>query len=201
MHLINRAKNIITRPNTEWDIISAESPNTNSILTNYVIPLVGAAAVAAFIGYAFIGINMFGYRIRGINWGLYQGLTVFITGILSVFITSYVMDALAPSFNSEKSQPRSFQLVAYSFTPAWVGGLLAIIPGLAILGSLFGIYGLYLLYLGLPKLKNTPPDKHVGYFVVTLLITIVVYMVIGWILNTVLLNLFGLSYGSPLSTF
>jgi Yip1 domain len=195
MNLITRAKGIIASPNHEWDITRSEAPNINQIITGYVIPLAGAAAIAAFIGYAFIGINVFGYRVGGMNWGLSQALTIFLGALLSVFITSLVIDQLAPSFSSEKNFGRSLQLVAYSFTPAWIGGLLAVIPALAFIGGIFGLYGLYLLYLGLPKLKNTPEDKRVGYFVVTILVTIVIYFVIGWILTSILMNIFNLSYG------
>ena len=195
MNLIARAKGIIASPNHEWDVTRTESPNINQIITGYVVPLAGAAAIAAFIGYAFVGVNFFGYRVSGVDWGLYQALTVFLGALLSVFITALVIDQLAPSFNSEKNFGRSLQLVAYSFTPAWIGGLLAVIPALALIGGLFGLYGLYLLYLGLPKLKNTPEDKRVGYFVVTILITIVVYFVIGWILTSIFMSVFNLSYG------
>lgn len=65
MNLIERIKNIITRPNVEWDIIRTEPPEVNKIFTGYVIPLAGAAAIAAFIGFALIGINMFGIRVSG----------------------------------------------------------------------------------------------------------------------------------------
>ena len=195
MNLISRAKGIIASPNHEWDVTKNEAPNTNQIITGYVIPLAGAAAIAAFIGYAFIGINVFGYRISGMDWGISQALTVFIGALCSVVVTAIVIDQLAPSFNSEKNFGRSLQLVEYSFTPAWIGGLLAVIPSLSFIGGLFGLYGLYLLYLGLPKLKDTPEDKRVSYFVITILVTIVIYIVIGWLLTTLLTSIFGLSYG------
>jgi Yip1 domain len=196
MNLIERAKNIILAPAKEWDVVNSEEPNVPGILTGYVLPLAGAAAAAAFIGYAFIGINVgFGVRMKGMDWGLYSAITVLAQALLSVFVSSFIIDALAPSFGSEKNMGRSVQLVAYSFTPGWIGGLLAIIPSLSIIGGLAGIYGLYLMYLGLPKLKKTPADKHVTYFVVSLLVMIVVYFVIGLILTKILLSVFGLSYG------
>ena len=193
MNLIDRVKNIIVTPNKEWDVISTEQPDAGKIITGYVLPLAGLAAIAAFIGFGLIGIS--GLRGSAVNWGLYQALTILISAIVSVFITALVVDLLAPGFGSEKNFNRSVQLVAYSFTPMWIGGLLSIFPPIAMIGSLFGLYGLYLLYLGIPKLKNTPADKHVGYFVVTLFVTIVVYFVIGWILSSVLMNIFGLTYG------
>jgi len=195
MNLIDRVKNIITNPNKEWNVIATEQPDTGKIITGYVLPLVALAAIAAFIGYGLIGFNILGFRVAGIEWGLYYALTVFIAGIASVYLTALVIDMLAPSFNSEKNFNRSLQLVAYSFTPMWIGGILSIFPPIALIGALFGIYGLYLLYLGIPKLKSTPADKLVGYFVVSLIVTIVVYWILTWILHSILLNIFGLSYG------
>jgi hypothetical protein len=195
MNLIDRVKNIIASPNKEWDVIAAEQPDTSKIVTGYVLPLTALAAIAAFIGYGLIGFRILGFRVTGMEWGLYYALTAFIAGIASVYLTALVIDMLAPSFNSEKNFNRSLQLVAYSFTPMWIGGLLSIFPPIALIGSLFGIYGLYLLYLGIPKLKKTPADKHVGYFVVSLIVLIVVYWILVWILHSILLNIFGLSFG------
>jgi hypothetical protein len=75
MNLIDRVKNILITPQKEWDVIKGEQPNISGIVTGYVLPLAGAAAVAAFIGYAFIGVSFgFGFRLKGMDWGLYQGL-------------------------------------------------------------------------------------------------------------------------------
>jgi hypothetical protein len=196
MNIIERAKNILITPAKEWDVIAGEEPNVNKILTSYVLPLAGAAALAAFIGYGLIGFSMLGYKMSGVDWGLYQALVSFIVSICSVFITAWVVDALAPSFSSEKSFGRSFQLVAYAFTASWVGGLFQVLPAIAILGTILGLYGLYILYLGMPKLKNTPADKHLGYFVVTLIVLVAVYLVIGIILSMILEPMFGLNRGA-----
>ncbi|MEO8405304.1 MAG: Yip1 family protein, partial [Chitinophagaceae bacterium] len=122
---------------------------------------------------------------------------ILVGAIISVFISSFVIDALASNFGSEKNMARSVQLVAYSMTPAWVGGILNIVPALAIVGGLIGLYGFYLLYLGMPKLKKTPDDKLVGYYVVSLLVMLIVYMVIGYVISRVMMSAFGLSYGTP----
>ena len=186
MNLIERAKNIIVSPAKEWDVIATETPDIGKIITGYVLPLAGAAALAAFIGYGLIGVSYFGVRFQSMELGIYQAISVLVTAIISVFISAFVIDALAPSFGSEKNMGRSVQLVSYSYTPGWIGGLLAILPSIALVGALAGLYGLYLLYLGLPKLKKTPADKHVGYFVVSLLVIIVVYIVIGLIMAAIL---------------
>jgi hypothetical protein len=195
-HVIDRAKNMITQPAKEWDVISMETPNQSHIITGYVLVLAGAAAIAAFIGYGFIGFNsgFLGIRIAGVDWGIYQALAVLIGAVIGVYICAMVIDALAPSFDSEKNMGRSVQLVAYSYTPAWIGGLLAIYPPIAFVGALFGLYGLYIMYLGIPKLKKTSPDKQTGYFVVSIIAVIVVYLIIGLIMSRLLMPAFGLSY-------
>jgi len=198
MNVINRAKSMILAPKTEWDVIDGEQPDNAKVITGYVLPLAGLAAVAAFIGYAFIGIDAGFFRIKGINWGVYQAISTLVGAILGVFISAFVIDALAPSFGSEKNIGRSVQLVAYAYTPAWIGGLLGILPSLAFIGALFGLYGLYLLYIGLPKMKRTPEDKHLSYFIVSLLVIIAVYFIIGVIMSTLVMPAMGLSMSKDL---
>jgi hypothetical protein len=193
-NVIERAKNIIMQPAKEWDVISMETPNQSQIIMGYVLILAGAAAVAAFIGYGLIGVSFFGVRLATTSWGLYYALNVLIGAIAGVFICALIIDALAPSFGSEKNMGRSVQLVAYSYTPAWVGGLLAIYPPLSIIGVLAGLYGLYIMYIGMPKIKKTPADKHAGYFIVSLVTLIVVYFVLGLIISRLLMPAFGLYY-------
>ena len=192
MNLIERVKNIIVTPKTEWDVINGEQPNTQAILMGYVLPLVAIGAIASFIGWGFIG-KSYGYgfaswKMVGVGLGVRYAVIALVAGIAGVFLTAFVVDALAPTFKSEKNFGRSFQLAAYSFTPGWVGGIFNILPSLAIIGSLFGLYSLYLLYVGLPKLKKTPEEQKVGYFVVSLVTMIVAYIVIGMILAAILIN-------------
>jgi hypothetical protein len=194
MSLIDRAKNIIVTPKTEWEAVAAEEPNTGGIITGYVIPLALFAAVAAFIGYGLVGVPVpFFGMIKGVSWGLMYGINSLILTIASVFVTAFVVDLLASSFASEKNFGRSVQLVAYAYTPSWLGGIFAIYPPIAILGSLCGLYGIYLLYLGFPVLKKTPKDKVVIYMILSAVILIVVYAVLGMILMAILTPIFGLS--------
>ncbi len=187
MNLIERAKNILLTPKTEWDAVNNETPDTTKILTTYVIPLVAVGAVAAFIGWGLIGKSYYGFKVKGTELGIRYALIALIAGIASTFLMAFVVDALAPTFKSEKNFGKSFQLAAYSYTAGWVGGILNILPSLAIVGSLIGLYGLYLLYLGLPKLKKTPQDQVTGYFVASLVAMIVASFVIGLILTSILI--------------
>jgi len=187
MNLIDRVKNILTKPKEEWQVINGESHSGMPLIISYLVPLAAAAAIATFIGYAFLyhgGI--------GVTGGLIYAIIAFLQLVIAVYISAYVIDALAPSFSSEKNLSKSIQLVVYSATPAYVGALLNIIPAIGWLGSLAGaIYAIYLMYLGLPVLKKTPVDKVPIY----LIIIIVVQMLIFWLISYIILRLFWTSAG------
>lgn len=191
MALIDRVKNIIMSPKTEWAAIAGEEPNSGGMVTGYALPLMLLAAVASFIGFGVIGVDMLGGS--NINWGIFHTLNIIIMGLLGIYITSYVVDGLAPSFGSEKNIGRAMQLVIYSYTPAWIGGLLAIIPDLSWIGGLFGLYGIYLIYLGLPHTMKTPQEKVAIYMIVTLIVLIIVYFIVGMIMSNIFMNMLGLS--------
>lgn len=195
MNLVERAKNIIITPKTEWDAVAAEEPNIQQILLGYVLPLALIPTIATIIGWGVIG--MFGFT--SFTYGIAMGLVQIINAFLSVLIAGFVIDALAPSFGSQKNMGRAVQLVAYSMTPIWIAGILNIFPALGWLAGLIGLYGLFLMYLGLAPLMKTAEDKKVGYLVVSIIILIVVYFVIAAILTAILMAVFGLSILSAMS--
>ena len=197
MNLVERAKNIIVTPKTEWDAVSAEEPNIQQILLGYVLPLALIPTIAVIIGWGMIGI--FGFT--SFTYGIAMGLVQLINAFLSVLVTGFVIDLLAPSFGSQKNMGRAVQLVAYSMTPVWIAGILNILPTIGWLAGLIGLYGLYLMYLGLSPLMKTPEDKKVGYLVVSIIILVVVYFVIAAILTAILMAVFGLSILSAMSSY
>ena len=188
MGIIDRAKNIILTPKTEWPVIAGEEPNVSQVMTAYVLPLALIPAIASIIGYGIVGLVVTSFR-----WGIAMGLVQFITALVGVYVTAFVIDFLAPNFGSQKNIGRAVQLVAYAFTPVWVAGIFYVIPALGILVLLAGLYGLYLIYLGLPALMKTPQDKTVPYLVVSIIVVILAYWVISMILTVVFLGIFGLS--------
>jgi hypothetical protein len=176
--LIDRAKNIILTPKTEWDVIAAESTPTPALITGYVLPLAGAAALAGFIGSSFF-FGMFGGAL-GIGAALAGAVIHVVMAVVSVFVIGFIVDVLAPTFSGQKNLSQALKVAAYSYTAAWVFGLAAIIPFLGWIGGLVGaIYGIYLLYLGLPKLMKSPEEKTVPYLVVVIVCAIVLWFVIA----------------------
>ncbi|MGZ5072139.1 MAG: Yip1 family protein [Usitatibacter sp.] len=176
MRLIDRAKNILLSPKTEWDAIAADSTATGALITGYVLPLAAASAIAGFIGMTFVG-------IMGIRIGLVAGLAGLVIhlvlAVVSVFVVGFIIDALAPTFGGQKNMAQAVKMAAYTYTPVWVVGILGIIPALRILGLIAALYAIYLLYLGLPRLMKSPPEKSAGYTAVVIIVAIVLSLIIG----------------------
>lgn len=187
MNLVDRVKNIIMTPKTEWPVIAAEEANPTAILTGYVVPLAAVPALATVIGTGLIG-GPFG---ASLTFGIGTGVVTFITAVVGVYLTALVMDYLAPNFGSQKDFGRALQTVAYSYTPAWVGGILAILPAISWLGTLAGLYGLYIMYLGLPHTMKTPEDKTIVYMVVTIIVLVVIYSILALILGGIMVAILG----------
>ena len=183
MGLIDRAKNILLTPKTEWDAIAADTTPTPGLITGYVLPLAAVAGVAAFIGQVFVGFSVpFMGTVRiSILSGLIALVFSLAMAVAMVFVVGFIADALAPTFGAQKNMNQAVKVAAYSYTPLWVVGILAIIPALGILGLIAALYAFYLMYLGLPKLMKAPQEKAVAYTVVVVLAAIVAGAVIAMV--------------------
>ena len=181
MGLVDRAKNICISPKTEWPVIAGETTTTSSLMTGYVAPLAIIGPVAAFIGGSVIGhtLPFVGTYRTPIFAGIGIAIFTFVMTFVAVFVLSLIIDALAPSFGGEKNKQQALKVAVYAYTPAWLAGILSIIPFLGLLAILAAFYSLYLLYLGLPRLMKNPEDKSIGYTVVVVICAIVLSVVIS----------------------
>jgi len=184
MDLVTRVKQILTTPKTEWPVIEGENAPHIKVFTTYVVPLALIPAIAAFIGYGLIGVHSF----HSFGWGLRQAITQYITMAGGVYLSAFVINALADNFGAQKNFDKAFSLVAYAYTPMFVGGIFYIYYSLSALAGLAGLYGLYLLYIGLAPMMKQPADKTTSYFVVSLLVLVVVSILLSFVLAAVLIG-------------
>ena len=182
--LIERVKNILITPKTEWPVIDAEPATIGGIYRSYVMILAAIPPVCLLIGLLVFGMPYFTFPM---SYLIAQAVITYILSLVGCYVMSLIIDALAPSFGGTKDSVKAFKVAAYSSTAAWVVGIFYLVPMLAILGIIGGLYGLYLLYLGLPVLMKTPADKSVVYTVAIIVAAIVIYFIIGAITSRILI--------------
>jgi hypothetical protein len=188
--LIARAKAILLTPKTEWPVIAAEPATVPDLYKNWIAILAAIPAIAGFIKGSIIGTTFFGVTYRaGIGTGITGAIVGYALGLAMAYVMALIIDALAPNFGGEKNPVQALKTVAYAWTASWVAGIFQIVPGIGWLIALAGgIYGIYLLYLGLPHTMKAPADKAAGYTAVSVIIAIVLSwicaLVVGGIIGT-----------------
>ena len=185
--MIERIKNLIVSPKSEWKLIENEEHPHGTVFINYVLPLSLIPAIAAFIGYGLIGYSFFGVQIHIIGWGIKQALVQWSSIVLGIYFTAIIINSLANKFDAKNNFNKAFALVAYSYLPFCLGGVFYILPFLSWLALITGIYSLYLLYIGMQPLMKTPKEKNVVYYVVSLLTMIVITSVVMTLMRKILL--------------
>jgi hypothetical protein len=180
--LIERIKNIVLSPRSEWPIIATEPTTAAQLYIGYVMPLSALAAVMSFVHMSLIGVSVpFAGAIRmPMETGLVSAVAAFGFGLVGLFLLGLIVNALAPTFSGERDLRQALKVAAYSLTPAWLSAVLALSPVLpTLLQFLAGLYGIYVLYLGLPVVMRSPREKAFGYTAMVVICTILLGIVLG----------------------
>jgi hypothetical protein len=184
MGLVDRAKNIIVTPKTEWPVIAAQTTRDSQVILGYVVPLAAIAALAGFIGLSLVGISVpiVGTTRIGAAAGLVTAIYNVIMAVAMVYVLAFIIDLLAPTFGAQKAGvSQALKVSAYAYTPVWIASIATIIPALGILVLVAAIYAIYLLYLGLQAVVNAPQEKAAGYTAVIVIAGIAAGLVIAFI--------------------
>lgn len=183
---ISRAVAMLFRPAQAWEAIAAAPTPAAPLFRRHVAPL---AAIPAVCGVA--GALLFGFSIA--NVGVHMKMTGLIPGAIvgyavtlaAVWLLAQWISLTAPAFGGERDPLAALNLVGYAATASWVAGLAELYPGLGIpVGVLAGLWSLYALYLGLPRLMRIPADRVLTAFAAALIAVVLLGVlrgfVVGW---------------------
>ncbi|MDR2244372.1 MAG: YIP1 family protein [Burkholderiales bacterium] len=192
--IINRVKNILTTPKSEWPVIANETTTVTDLYKNWIIWLAAIPAVAGFIKSSLIGYGAFGFTIRtSIGVGINSALFGYALSLLLVYVMALIINALAPTFSAQKNPIQALKTAAYAWTAIWIANIGLILPWIGLLFLLAGlIYSIYLLYLGLPATMKCPPEKTAGYTA----LSFVCALVLGWIVMVVVAGITSVGGGT-----
>ena len=172
MNTIDRVKNILVAPRTEWPRIKEEPATVASLYVGYILILAAIGPIALVLrAPSTIGLAIVSYVIS----------------LAMAYLLALVVDALAPTFGGEKAFVQSLKLVAYAYTAIWIGGIFRLLPwigGLLILLS--AVYSIYTFYLGAPVLRKASAEKAAGFTIVVVICAIVLGVVATRILLALL---------------
>ncbi|MDH4196575.1 MAG: YIP1 family protein [Candidatus Aminicenantes bacterium] len=188
MDIVSRVKALVLKPKDEWVKIKAESTTVAQLFTSYAMILAAIPAAAQFIGFGLIGRRypFVGVIRLGIGTSLLRAIFSYVFSLVTVYVFALIINALAPTFGSTANMLNAMKLAVFSMTPGWVAGVLYIIPYLDIIVILASLYGLFILYLGFATpMMETPKDKVMGYFVVSIIVVVVLSVVVAFVVGAI----------------
>ena len=170
--IADRVKGILLKPEEEWPKIGAEQRSNKDLILYYVLPF---AAVAALISL----IILWSSTYLGFGVALRFAVLKLVTPIITVVVAAVVINELAETFDSIKNLNNAFKLVVYSYTPALLAAIIASLSWTLGWVMLLGLYGVYLLWIGLPVMMKTPEDKRLVYIIAAVVLVLLVNVIVG----------------------
>ena len=159
---------------------SGQDVPVNKTLMGYVVILAVIPFIATLIG------DLWYYHVAGFYaYAVGIAILTYILDVAGVFIIGFIIWKLAPNFGTTTTQAKATLLAAFAYTPVFLLSIFDIIPFIGLITILGLLYGLYILYIGLPIMLSTPSDRVLVYVVVIIVVTFVVYAVIGGIIAAV----------------
>jgi hypothetical protein len=178
--IVQRARQILVSPRTEWPVSAAEPATVPELYREYIAWLAAVPPLCRFVRISFIGYAWHGFRIYRLSplAGLSQAVVGYLMSLMFVYVLALSIDAFVPGFGGQQSRIQAMKLTAFAMTAVWVAGIAQLLPGFAGLLTLAGaIYSGYLLYLGLPVMMRVPQEQAAGCTGVV----VVVALLLGWL--------------------
>ena len=183
-NLIDRARNVILTPKSEWTIIDGEETTTAELFRSYIAILAAIPVLARLLrGFVFgYSLGPLGTMRIGFFGGIGGAIVHYLLSLAIVYAASLIVSYLAPNFGGLKDDLKALKLTAYSYTPAWVAGVFGLIPGIHFLGIL-GLWSLYVFFVGAPQLLKIPPEKAAIFTGAVVVATIVLALALSAVVH------------------
>ncbi|MGI8839296.1 MAG: Yip1 family protein [Caulobacteraceae bacterium] len=187
MGLFARVWAILLRTELEWEVIDAEPATLLGLFVGYACVLAAIRPLAEISQHLLVTHRLPAPAlvITAIRYG---------ASLIDVLVIGLVINVLAPIYKGQSHLAQAMKLSVYSHTPGWVVGVLYVMPIPDFLAMIGGVYGFYILCLGIPRLMKAPREDIVGYFIGVGFGVFAVAIISGWLVN--LVSLFMLA-GAP----
>jgi len=167
--LAGTAKAFWVRPREAWEEIRDQETDAAELFTGVVFPAAAVPAIAHLLGFWYHG--FFSTIFKAILW--------YALAVVAVWVVGKTLVLLAPQFDAVPDETKAFRLAAYSFLPYFSAGIFYLLPFLSIVTLFGGLYGMVVLYHGIPVLMNIPDEKSIPYALTGGTVMLIAVVLIG----------------------
>jgi len=179
--LFDRVWAMIFNPQETWNTIKGEATNIKDFYLRYLMIL---AAIPAVCG--FLGLVVFGMRLPFIGTvrvdffpALGHHIFQYVLMLVVIYLVALLIQQLAPRFQGACTLLDALKLTGYSMTPGMVAGVFSLFPPLGFISFIAAIYGIYLLWLGVPVMIGVPQEKRPVFLAAVIVGTIIISFVLS----------------------
>ncbi len=167
-----RLKSLLLFPTYEWKIISLEKRPLKDDFKQFAFRWVLFGALAMFIGSFIYVRNILDIDAYRFSFPLVQASFYIIIQTTLLFLSSFVVNRLAPRFGSVRHFGSAAKLVFYSSTPLLMMFILVNLNSVFFLALIPGFYSYYLFWVGLPVLLKTREPKRIAFVAIYMIFTL-----------------------------
>lgn len=189
--MIQNVVGLFTHPARQWQQIRGEGSSLTRLYLSHVLILAAIPAVSAYIGTTQVGWQI-GSRAAVMltpSSALQMTILSYLAMIAGVAAMGAFVHWMSRTYDATPSFAQCVAFSAYTATPLFIAGLVALYPHLwlaMIVGTAAICYSVYLLYMGLPTFMDIPADE--GFLFsssvlavgLVLLVAIIALSVIFW---------------------
>ena len=175
--LLNLTIDLIGKPSATASILSKESKGAPALLKEIALPYLIAIIAAEFIGHVMFGTYMFRDSLSFIINELTPTLAMM---VVSGATFTLLLNEVLHYYSMQPKFARSFYIITYSFIPVFASSILSgLLPKLAPLFNLCGLYSYYLLWCMLKTEYSGSDNKIVRNATIT---SIAIMILLHWAL-------------------
>jgi hypothetical protein len=182
IHVFKFSKTLILNPIQFWRDHQNTEEDPQVLLKNLIFPLLAAVVVAVFLGGYFRG----DYFSAGMSllWVIREVILMAILYFGGVFITRELMHRFGYDVKLEVLQ----KLVSYSMIPHMVVSIVTGLLPFFFFLDFFGIYSLYVFWLGAHKLLPFPRETRDKYIIRIMAATWIIFAIVSLLLAKFLIS-------------
>jgi len=173
---------ILTHPDREWESIRSDQESTTKLYLGHVLVLALVPALSAYFGTTQVGWQIGeGEVVKLTQNSAAQLCILFYAAMLcGIFLIGKFIDFFSLTYGADESEHNGVVLAAYTATPLFLVGIIAIYPVLwvnMIAGVVAICWSVYLLFEGLPILMKIPEEQ--GFMFACSILTVGLVMLVG----------------------
>jgi len=177
--LIQIIKGLFSSSGKTWIFIAEKNYPWRDVLIYFTIPLFFLSSYAGIFN---VSPDM-EYLNLPPNW---MFLVIFTGTVMAIFLSAYMIAAMTPRFNGEKSFEKTFALISFSYTPVLFASLISSLHSVLQFMNFAGlVYMIFLFWRGTGLVLGIPSHKQTGYSLISMLILFACRVVISAFLASI----------------